>query len=159
MRRPGHTTHRCRFHGKSQEAWPIPGRIAGCLERGESTSGLMIDAMISIELTLRHLAIFAMESMEALLEYDTPALAIYSRNYYRNVIAGKIVNEEVNAIAKSWLVQLAPNATAMVEDGGAAGDTASVGVGFVNAAITVSTGNQKGSANSFLYSYAYLSDI
>lgn len=76
--------------------------------------------------------------METLLELDTPSLSIYNPNYYVIAQSASVVNKEVNGIAKYWLDLLAPNATAMVEDGEAAGDTASVGVGFINAAKSVS---------------------
>lgn len=77
--------------------------------------------------------------MEALLEFDTPTMAIYHSGYFSNVMGGKIANSEVNAIAKSWLDRLPEMANAMILDDGAIGDVASVGVGFINAARTVSS--------------------
>lgn len=76
--------------------------------------------------------------MEALLEYDTPSLSVYSTSYYNNARKALVVNSEVNAITKTWLDKLPADAKTMVVDGGAAGDTAAVGVGFVNAGLSVS---------------------
>ena len=76
--------------------------------------------------------------MQALLEFDTSKLSVYDTSYYNNVKNAAIINSEVNSISKSWLAKLPSNAKTMVVDGGAAGDTASVGVGFVNAGFSVS---------------------
>jgi hypothetical protein len=76
--------------------------------------------------------------MEALLEIDTPTLSVFNSAYYENARNAKVINTEVNTIAKSWLSKLPANAKYMVNDGGAAGDTASVGVGFINAGKSVS---------------------
>lgn len=76
--------------------------------------------------------------MQALLEFDTSRLSVYDKSYYNNAKNSAVINSEVNAISKSWLDRLPSNAKTMVVDGGAAGDTASVGVGFVNAGFSVS---------------------
>lgn len=76
--------------------------------------------------------------MQALLERDTPALSVYNPAYYNNARNAGVVNSEVNALTKSWLDRLPPDAKAMVVDGGAAGDTAAVGVGFINSGFSVS---------------------
>lgn len=76
--------------------------------------------------------------MKALLEYDTPKLSVYHTNYYNNSRKGGVTNRLVNSITKVWFDKLPVNANRMVMDGGAAGDEAAVGVGFINAGVTVS---------------------
>jgi hypothetical protein len=75
--------------------------------------------------------------MEAYLELNTPKLSVFNPGYYPIASAPLIVNKEVNRIAKYWLDMLSPEAPVMVDDGEAAGDTAAVGVGFINAARSV----------------------
>lgn len=48
------------------------------------------------------------------------------------------MNQQVNDIAKTWLDRLPLDSRAMVNDTGAAGDSAAIGVGFVNAGVSVS---------------------
>ena len=76
--------------------------------------------------------------MEALLEYDKVKLSVYNTNYYNNSRKGGVKSPEVNAITKVWFDKLPVNGNRMVMDGGAAGDEAAVGVGFINAGKTVS---------------------
>ena len=70
---------------------------------------------------------------QAILELDYPRLSVFSPNYYGRISEGAH-SPEVNDIAKYWLDQLPSDAQQFVIEG-AAGDTASVGVAFVNAGL------------------------
>ena len=68
---------------------------------------------------------------EAILELDHPTLSVFSNNYFGRIAAGA-TPAQVTDIAKYWLDQLPADARQFVLEG-AAGDTASVGVAFLNA--------------------------
>lgn len=75
--------------------------------------------------------------MEALLEYDDPELSVYQPGYRDKVLNGGKASAEVNNIATFWRLKMPDGARTMIADDGAMGDSASVGVGFINAAETV----------------------
>ena len=78
--------------------------------------------------------------MEAILELDYPQISVFAPGYLARLRSGA-TSSEVNAIAEYWLDKLPSDAQQYVLDG-AAGDTASVGVGFINASLDPA-GNEK----------------
>lgn len=72
---------------------------------------------------------------QALLELMHANMTVFSPTWYPTSLAGLMTAPEVDSIAKGWMDKLPEDAQSLAVEG-AAGDTASLGVSFVNAYLS-----------------------